>query len=561
MVKNIIVNKSHRETRVAIVEDGNLAEIYVERDKQIVGSIYKCKVENVLSGMDAAFVDINEEKNAFLYAGDILTNFEFDDARQPKKNTKVQSIHNLIDEGQELLVQVVKAPRGTKGARVTTKITFPGRYLVVIPNNDTIGISKRIEDPERQRLKKIIEEIKPKGYGIIVRTEAEGVSKKELDNDIKLMVKIYEDIEKTAKTLHAPALIYKELSLIFQTVRDSLTNDVHCMYIDDQEDFKKAQTISNFFDPKLKGKIKYYKDKTPIFEHFNLEHQYMQLFKRKVWLPNGGNICIDHAEALTVIDVNSGKYVGKKNLEETVFATNLEAAKEIAKQIRLRDIGGIIIIDFIDMQKSSYKHQLLMKLGEELKKERTKTTISQVSSLGLIELTRKRVTDAVSETVSQMCPYCNGRGRVESPETVSLRVEREIREYISKNKCDYGIIVNVHPSVAIYLIGDEGKNIDELEQVYNMNIYVRGYDDMHIEDTKIIKVVPEMLDSLSPLSIGQVYSVRPETNPITIKDTVYAWINNVYVEILFGAKYLGKQKKITIKELQRNIIKAKIKDD
>ena len=257
MTKNIIVNKNNRETRVAIVEDGNLAEVFVERDKQIVGSIYKCKVENVLSGIDAAFVDINEEKNAFLYAGDILTNFEFEDAKQAKKNSKVQSIHNLISEGQELLVQVVKAPRGTKGARVTTKITFPGRYLVVIPNNDTIGISKRIEDPERKRLKEIIEEINPKGYGIIVRTEAEGVSKKDLDHDIKLMVKIYEDIEKTAKNYRAPALVYKELSVIYQTVRDNLTSDVHCMFIDDQEDFKKALTISNFFDPKLKGKIKY----------------------------------------------------------------------------------------------------------------------------------------------------------------------------------------------------------------------------------------------------------------------------------------------------------------
>ncbi|MBQ0105822.1 MAG: Rne/Rng family ribonuclease [Armatimonadetes bacterium] len=559
MIRNIVVNKEPRETRIAIVEDGKLAQIFVERDRQIVGSIYKCKVENVISGIDAAFVDIGEEKNAFLYAGDILTDENFDETNK-KKNRKAVSIHNLITEGQEKLVQVIKAPRGTKGARVTTKITIPGRYLVVIPNNDTIGISKRIPEQERKRLKQIAEEIRPKNYGLIIRTEAEGISKKDLDHDIKLMVKIYGDIEEKAKKLHAPAIVYKELSLIYQTIRDFLNADVNNLYIDNQEDYRKALTITELFDPKLKNKIKLYKDKQPIFEHFSLENQYMQLFKRKVWLKSGGNICIDHAEALTVIDVNSGKMIGKKNLEETVFATNLEAAAEIAKQIRLRDIGGIIIIDFIDMQNHNYRHQLVQKLGEELKHENTRTTISQVSQLGLIELTRKRVIDAVSETVTQMCPYCNGRGRTENPETVSLRAEREIRNYISQNKCEYGIIINMHPDPALYLLGEDSKNLESLEKNYNMHIYVRGYEDMHIEDIKIIKVTPEMSDALNPLTIGQVYNIRPKQNHLTVKDVAYTWIENIYTEIPFGNKYEGRQVKISIKELSRNKIKAKIKN-
>lgn len=559
MTKNIIFNREHRENRAAIVEDGKLAEIFVERDRQIVGSIYKCTVENVINGIDAAFVNIGEEKNAFLYAGDIIFNEEFEENKRKKK--KNLPISNLISEGQELLVQVVKAPRGTKGARVTTKITLPGRYLVIIPNSDTVGISKSISDEERKRLKNIIEEIKPKNYGIIVRTEAEGISKKDLDHDIKLMIKIFENIKAQADEKTAPALVYKELSLLYKIIRDNLTDQVNALYTDSQEDFKKAISIAEFFDPKLKNKIKLYKDKDPIFSHFGLEHQYMQLFKRKVWLPSGGNICIDHAEAMTVIDVNSGKFTGNKKLDDTVFVTNIEAAKEIARQIRLRDIGGIIIIDFIDMQNPAYRKQLFLKLGEELKKEKTKTTISQITQLGLVEMTRKRVTDAVSETVTQMCPYCAGRGRIESPETVSLRAEREIRTYIAENKPEMGIIVNVHPSVALYLIGDKSKNINLLENFYETNIYVRAYDDMHAEDIKIIKVTAQMTDALNPISIGQVYTVRPERNTLTFRDVAYTFINNIYTEIPFAAKYAGKQKKIYIKEYSRNMAKAKIKEN
>lgn len=559
MTKNIIFNREHRENRAAIVEDGKLAEIFVERDRQIVGSIYKCTVENVINGIDAAFVNIGEEKNAFLYAGDIIFNEEFEENKRKKK--KNLPISNLISEGQELLVQVVKAPRGTKGARVTTKITLPGRYLVIIPNSDTVGISKSISDEERKRLKNIIEEIKPKNYGIIVRTEAEGISKKDLDHDIKLMIKIFENIKAQADEKTAPALVYKELSLLYKIIRDNLTDQVNALYTDSQEDYKKALYIAEFFDPKLKNKIKLYKDKDPIFSHFGLEHQYMQLFKRKVWLPSGGNICIDHAEAMTVIDVNSGKFTGNKKLDDTVFVTNIEAAKEIARQIRLRDIGGIIIIDFIDMQNPAYRKQLFLKLGEELKKEKTKTTISQITQLGLVEMTRKRVTDAVSETVTQMCPYCSGRGRIESPETVSLRAEREIRTYITENKPEMGIIVNVHPSVALYLIGDKSKNINLLENFYETNIYVRAYDDMHAEDIKIIKVTAQMTDALNPISIGQVYTVRPERNTLTFRDVAYTFINNIYTEIPFAAKYAGKQKKIYIKEYSRNMAKAKIKEN
>lgn len=561
MIKNIIFNKEHRVNRCAVVEDGKLAEVFIESDKQIVGSIYKCSVENIISGIDAAFVNIGEEKNAFLYAGDIITEEDFEESRHRHKKQKNQSIGKMLKEGQEILVQVVKAPRGTKGARVTTKITLPGRYLVLIPGSDTIGISQRIGDEERKRLKKLIEEIKPKNYGIIVRTEGEGISKKDLDHDIKLMIKIYENILNIAKDRHTPSLIYKDLSLLYKVIRDHLSNDTNALYIDSQEDYKKALSITEFFDPRLKNKLKLYKEKAPIFEYFGIEHQFKQIFKRKVWLPSGGNICIDHAEAMTVIDVNSAKFTGKKNVDDTVLITNLEAAKEIARQIRLRDIGGIIIVDFIDMQNGAHKKQLITKLGQELKKEKTRTNISQVTQLGLVEMTRKRVYDAVSETVTEMCPYCEGRGRIESAETVSLRAEREIRNYLAENKNELGIIVNLHPSAAIYLIGEKGKNISLLENFYETKIYVRAYSDMHAEDIKILKVTPQMTEALNPISIGQVYTVRPENHPITFKDLAYTWISNIYVEIPYGAKFAGKQKKIYIKEFSRNYGKSKIKED
>jgi len=559
MSKNIIVNVQNRETRVAVVEDGKLAEVYIERENQIVGSIYKCKVQNVLAGIDAAFVDIGTEKNAFLYSGDILTKEDYSDSSKQKRNNKVRSIHNLITEGQELLVQVVKAPRGTKGARVSTKVTLPGRYLVVIPNSNIIGISKRITDAERNRLKSIIERIKPKNFGIIVRTEAEDISEKELLHDINIMLKIWNNIQAKEKTSIAPAVIYKELSLIYQTIRDTFTNEITNMYIDTENEYKKALDIIDFFAPKLKNKLKLYKEDAPIFERFGIEHQYMQLFKRKIWLESGGYICIDHAEALTVIDVNSGKFVGNKSLQETVVITNLEAAKEIARQIRMRDIGGIIVIDFIDMQNNNDKQLLIKKLDQQLKKERTKATISHVSSLGLIELTRKRVIDTISETVTAVCPYCNGRGRIESAETVSLRIERELRNFITKNTITYGCIINLNPNVGTYLIGDTGENIKDLEKLHGISIYVRGHSDMHIEDFKIVNIKQEIIDTLMPLSMGQVYTTKPTRSVLSLEDKAYTWIEDCLIEIPYAAKYSGKQIKITIKEVNRNVSIAKVK--
>lgn len=561
MANNIVVNVQNREIRVGIVENSRLAEVYVERANQIVGSIYKCKVKNVLGGMDAAFVDIGMERNAFLYSGDILPHVsQLENTKKTqKKFTKTKSIHNLISEGQEFLVQVVKAPRAAKGARVSTKITLPGRYIVLVPQSDIIGISKRIVDEERNRLKTLMETLCPKGYGVIVRTEAEGKSEKDIKYDIDLMLKIWKDILEKAEDSKAPSTIYKELSLIYQTIRDSFTSEIAAMYIDSEIEYKKAQTLIELLAPKFKSKLKLYKDQTPIFEHFGLENDYQQLFKRKVWLESGGYICIDHAEALTVIDVNTGKFIGNKSLKDTVITTNLQAANEIARQIRLRDIGGIIVVDFIDMNNSTDQQRLLKAFQVAINKERTKTNISGVSALGLVELTRKRVSETISESTTEICPYCDGRSRIESAETVSLRAEREIRNFILKSQTSYGIYVSANPDTAYHLIGDRAANIDELEKIYKIPIYVRSKTEMHIEDFKVSAISLAGMDRISPVKLNQVYTVKPERSVLSDEDKAFVWIEGFLVEIPHGGKYIGKQIKIQIKEVFKSYASAKIK--
>ena len=569
MGNTIVVNVQSRETRVAIVEDNKLAEVYVERASQVVGCIYKAKVMNVLGGMDAAFVDIGMERNAFLYSGDILPYVsEMENIGSKKKSGKKgtgyknggkTSIHNLVSEGQEILVQVVKAPRALKGARVSTKITLPGRYIVLVPESDIIGISRRVVENERNRLKKIMENIKPDGFGVIVRTEAEGKSEKELKNDIEMMAKMWRDILEKSQLAKAPDLIYRELSLIYQTVRDSFTSDISAMYIDSEKEYRKALDLIDFFAPKFKGKLKLYKDSIPIFEKFSIEKDYQQLFKRKAWLESGGYICIDHAEALTVIDVNTGKFVGHKSLKDTVLVTNLQAAKEIARQIRLRDIGGIIVVDFIDMSNSTDRQKLLKAFQTALNKERTKSTISSVSALGLVELTRKRVSETVTESITEVCPYCNGRARIESPETVSLRIEREIRNFSQKSETEYGIQVFASPETALYLIGDSGNNIKDLEEFYKIPIYIRAKPDLHIEDFKVSHISLSGVEKISPVKLEQVYTIKPNRHILSDDEKAYIWIEGFLVEIPFAGKYIGKQVKIQIKELYKSFAVAKIK--
>ncbi|HOK55457.1 MAG TPA: Rne/Rng family ribonuclease, partial [Armatimonadota bacterium] len=427
----------------ALIEAGKLVELHVEREERVVGSIYKCKVSNVLPGMDAAFVDIGLERNAFLYVADVLP--EADEGGPTKRDTRGMHIKDMLKIGQEVMVQVIKGPRGTKGARVSTRISLPGRYLVLMPESDNIGISRKIEESgERDRLKKIAENIRPLGFGLIVRTEAESKTEIDLKQDLEFLLRMWNQIQEKARKIPAPGLVHQDLSLIYKTIRDVFGGDVTKMLIDSPVDYEKAIELIQLLSPKMKSRVQLYDESEPIFERFAIEGEIDRLLRRKVWLKSGGHLTIDETEALTTIDVNTGKYIGSTSLSETILKTNLEAVTEIARQLRLRDIGGIIIIDFIDMANPKDRQHVVTALDKALRKDRTRTKISHISPLGLIEMTRKRTGETISEAMTEACPYCQGRARIKSPETVSIDVERELRKLVAEMD-EEAFVITVNP--------------------------------------------------------------------------------------------------------------------
>ncbi len=490
MHKELIVDVHYDQVRVALLEDGDLAELYFddEENRRVVGNIYRGKVCNVLPGMQAAFVDIGLSKNAFLYLGDIDTKksvFEFTD-----KNNKVEgkiktSTLSYIREGQEITVQVLKEPIGTKGARVTTNITLPGRYMVLMPNVDYIGISRRIEDEEeRQRLKNIAEDIKPEGMGLIVRTAALGREKEDFLYDIDFLCRLWERIKRIENIGKPPRILHKDESLVYRAVRDLFTQDVDRFIINDEAQYKRVLELAEIISPTLVERVYYFQEDRDIFEYYGINRKIEKAIQKKVWLKNGGYIVIDSTEALTAIDVNTGKFVGGRNLEDTVLKTNLEAAEEIAHQIRLRDIGGIIIIDFIDMELPEHREMVVEVLREALKKDRTKTNVVGITGLGLIEMTRKKERNRLSATLLKPCPYCNGTGKVYSESMTIAKIEKELEDFF-KSRNVWGAIVEVHPTIGRVWMEDGGKNIEILENTWNKKIFVTINNNIHIEQANI----------------------------------------------------------------------------
>ncbi|MCX8053698.1 MAG: Rne/Rng family ribonuclease, partial [Armatimonadetes bacterium] len=423
MSKEIIVNVDTRESRVAIIESGKLVELLIEREERVVGSIYKCKVSNVLSGMDAAFVDIGLERNAFLYVGDVLPEMDDEFPTARKEAGRHLRIKDVLKPNQELLVQVVKGPRGTKGARVSTRISLPGRYLVLMPESDNIGVSRKIEaEGERERLRKIGENIRPLGFGIIVRTEAEGRGETELRQDLEFLLRMWSQIQEKAAKISAPGLVHQDLSLIYKTIRDAFGSDVSKMIIDSPVDYEKAVELVELISPKMRSRLHLYNEPEPIFERYAIEPEIENLLRRKVWLKSGGHVTFDSTEALTAIDVNTGKFIGSTSLSDTILKTNLEAVVEIARQLRLRDIGGIIVIDFIDMANAKDRQKVVAALEKELHKDRMRTKICHISPLGLVEMTRKRTRESLGRILSERCFYCEGRGFLKSRSTICQEV-------------------------------------------------------------------------------------------------------------------------------------------
>jgi ribonuclease G len=405
--KEIIVSTRDNATRVALLENRMLMEAYMELDEEIclVGSIFKGRVENVLPGIEAAFVDVGLDRNAFLYVNDVLL-------QSPRPNRNAVEINKLLRTGQEVIVQVTKDPLGSKGPRVTMRVNLPGRYTVLMPTVNHIGISRRIEDEsERERLREAVQRTRPDGMGVIVRTAARGISEEILQEDLHTLHKLWADIEKRENGAAAPALLYRECGLLPRIIRDLFTEETERLVLDSFAAHVRALTILDTVNPQLKNRV-LWDDKPDIFELYNVNQEVHKALQRKIWLRCGGYLVFDQAEALTVIDVNTGRFVGRVDLEDTVFKTNLDAAVEIARQLRLRNLGGIIIIDFIDMNRDDHRNRVLEVLAEEVSKDRWRTHIMGLTKLGLVELTRKKVHPSLSELLLADCPHCGGTGKV-----------------------------------------------------------------------------------------------------------------------------------------------------
>ncbi len=463
MSEELLINVTPQETRVAYLENGLLQEVHIERARRLglVGNVYRGKVNRVLPGMQAAFLDVGLERTAFLHASDLVQKQKVEEGEKPA-DPMIETLH----EGQELIVQVVKDPMGSKGARLTTQVSIPSRYLVYIPGADHIGVSQKIEDEdERQRLRDCIsrhaEEFDTGGY--IIRTVAEGVDDAAIYSDMQFLQKLWETIKERSKDSCSGNLIHEDLPLVMRTMRDLGGTDIEKIRIDSNETFRKVERFASKFIPSLADRIEYYPGERPIFDLYGVEDEIRKALERKVQLKSGGYLIIDQTEAMTTIDVNTGAFVGHRNLEETIFKTNLEAAQAIVRQLRLRNLGGIIIIDFIDMLYPEHRRQVLRALEKNLEKDHAKTNISELSSLGLVEMTRKRTRESLEHVLCETCPVCNGRGSLMTAETVCYEIFRELMREARQFDAQEFLVLAAQPIVDM-LLDEESTSVAELEE-------------------------------------------------------------------------------------------------
>ena len=508
MTNELIINARSYETRVALVENGVVVELHIERDRsqELMGNVYRGKVARVLPGMQASFVDISLGRTAFLYVADVYRDFsDFEQMMLANTGTdqdidpidpeisQIDQLHrtslqieDLLHEGQSIMVQVAKEPLGNKGARLTSHISLPGRHLVLMPTVNHIGISRRIEDKEeRERLKGIIRKIRPGPIGFIVRTVAEDATEKKLEAEMGFLLKLWNNIQGNMEKGINPGLLHKDLSISLRAVRDLFTKEVDRLIIDSDKEYENIMKFIDTFDPTLKYSVELYEGADPIFDAFGIEIEISRALGNKIWLKSGGYIVIELTEALTAIDVNTGSYVGKRNLEETILKTNLEAVKEIAYQLRFRNIGGLIVIDFIDMEKLSNRERVSMVLKEALSRDKAKSNILQISDLGLIEMTRKRTRASLNRLLSNSCFYCEGRGTLKSPKTICYEIFRDLeREYTNPEEGGQ-VYVLVNPEIETALKEDEQKAIIDLEKRIGRGIIIIGKKTFHLEQYEI----------------------------------------------------------------------------
>ncbi len=473
----LLINVTPSETRVALIENGVLQELHIEREDKrgLVGNVYLGKVIRVLPGMQAAFVDINLDKAAFLHASDINSKLLLNTDNEEDKNSseQVPDIQTLVHQGQYIMVQVVKDPLGTKGARLTTDITIPSRYLVLMPNASHAGISQRIEDvKERERLKKIVNPYCDDSHGFIVRTAAEGVGEEELKHDAEFLRRVWHKVSERKQRKQTKAPIYQDLSLAFRMLRDFVGINLERIRVDSKLTFEQLLEFTNEFVPEVTPVLEYYPGERPIFDIFDVEAEIQRALHRKITLKSGGYLIIDQTEAMTTVDINTGAFVGHRNLEETIFNTNIEATQAVARQLRLRNLGGIIIIDFIDMMDEDHKRRVLHSLETALAKDNVKFNVHGFSPLGLVEMTRKRTRESLEHILCDECPTCSGRGYLKTVETVCFEILREIVRVNRAHDADK-FIVYTAPSVSESLINDEFHNLAELEVFIGKQIKIQ----------------------------------------------------------------------------------------
>jgi ribonuclease G len=559
MIKQILVNIGINETRVAILEDGVLVEYSIEypEEQKRAGNIYRGKVENVLPGMQAAFINIGEEKNAFLYIDDVLAKEgETDNAEASKQ----LSISDLLHEGQEVLVQMVKEPMGTKGARVVTQITIPGRYLVLLPTVDYIGVSRRIEtETERERLKAAVTKFKSPGVGLIIRTVADGVDTAELQTDYEFLLGVWKKINKKAGKSGCPALLYRDHDLLYRILRDYLSKDVSELFIDDPEVYTKALELVKILAPSLKNRINLYQGELPLFDSFAIEYHLNKAIQRKVWLDCGAYLIIDQTEALAVIDVNTGKFTGSTSLEDTVFQTNMMATVEIARQIRLRNLAGIIIIDFIDMVSDEERAKVIEKLGKELERDKTKVNILGFTSLGLLELTRKKVKQSLKDLLLNECPHCDGTGYIASIDNLAHQAVRSIQQ-LARSVSDEALLLVVNPQIGSLLIGPGGANLEKTERSLNKYIYIKGQENLDLNQVRLLAsgTKTEVEALALPVREGQELEVKIAEAHIANAGDGIARIEGYVVDVEGAAGFVGKTAKVLIAKTYKTYAKAKI---
>ena len=501
--KEVIINAESLETRVAVIEEGKLEEFTIERttEERLVGSIFKGKVRNLEDGLKAAFVDIGFEKNAFLHYWDIVpTGFdngveivERESRKRDRPRITQKDIPRLYPPGSDIVVQVTKGPIGTKGPRVSTNLVLPGRYLVLLPNSDQSGISRKIENPEeRQRLKKILRELPlPEGMGVIMRTAGENQQKRYFIRDIALLLEQWREIQDKIKSQGPASCVFQEPDLIERTVRDFLTEDVDRVVVDSSHAYDRMRAIIGKISPRSLEKIKLYIEHQPIFDRFNISRQLENAFSRQVLLKSGGYIVIDETEALVAIDVNTGRHKGGKDQESAILRVNIEASDEICRQLRLRNMGGLIVLDFIDMKSRRDQQSVYQRVKEGLRRDRAKTHVLPISQLGLMEMTRQRHSESVRSAVYDDCPYCKGRGMVKSAVTMSVEIQRKLNEILKKrprDESDFQLRIAVHPTVLERLRNEDEKLIIEMEKRYFGKLSFRPEPSFHAEQFKIVNV-------------------------------------------------------------------------